>query len=671
MSWMQALARTYDLVPVERIGKKESDADGAPDEDGAVLLPICHTTNQVQIEVRLSSSGDFLGASVIDPKQATTIIPCTEESGGKTGIRPTNHPLADKLQYLAGDFCDFGGEVTSGFLSDPLEPYRNYISDLETWCASGHSHPKARVVLAYSQKGRLIRDLAKAKILHLGKDGKLLHTWPGETGDEPPIFKLMKGQSTQQNAFVRWKVAIPGILDDTTWRDSSLWKSWADYYASTRSQSGFCYASGRIMTLAEQHPAKIRNSGDKAKLVSSNDSSGFTFRGRFIDADQACVVGFETTQKAHNALRWLFARQGDWKSGLVTWALSPESMAVIPPTTGTDEFSEYLPEFADSGMYDPAQHAAIQFRNKVRGYFGKIDLHELVVMGLDAATPGRMSMTYYRELKGSDYLDRLGLWHGERESEGLVGCVWHLDYGFDKVAKRRRLFFGAPSPKDMALACYGSRVDEKLLRDTVGRILPCIIDGEMMPTDIMRSAVERVKRRSGADSWEWNKNLGIACALFRKHSADHMKGRYEVSLEEDRTTRDYLYGRLLAVAERIERFYQQKLRESGRETRAEYYMQRFAERPYATWKTIELLLRPYIQRLGSSIEPYRQLMDQIADSFERKDFISDRPLEGEFLLGYHSQRIWLDRHHFRQGQWELRMKESASGDDDETSDSED
>ena len=74
------------------------------------------------------------------------------------------------------------------------------------------------------------------------------------------------------------------------------------------------------------HPAKLRHTGDKAKLVSANDSSGFTFRGRFTDpyGSQAAMVSYEVTQKAHNALRWLISRQG-FRNGnqvYVSWAVS-------------------------------------------------------------------------------------------------------------------------------------------------------------------------------------------------------------------------------------------------------------------------------------------------------------------------------------------------------------
>ena len=80
-------------------------------------------------------------------------------------------------------------------------------------------------------------------------------------------------------------------------------KSWIAYYASRQTKQGVCMVTGKHTTLAEQHPAKLRNAGDKAKLISTNDTSGYTVRGRLLDADEACGVGFEVTQKAHNALR--------------------------------------------------------------------------------------------------------------------------------------------------------------------------------------------------------------------------------------------------------------------------------------------------------------------------------------------------------------------------------
>lgn len=64
-----------------------------------------------------------------------------------------------------------------------------------------------------------------------------------------------------------------------------------------------------------------------AKLISGNDERGFTYRGRFENRGQAVSVGYESSQKTHNALRWLLARQGKYIDGEVTvaWKLSDDT----------------------------------------------------------------------------------------------------------------------------------------------------------------------------------------------------------------------------------------------------------------------------------------------------------------------------------------------------------
>lgn len=114
-----------------------------------------------------------------------------------------------------------------------------------------------------------------------------------------------------------------------------------------------------------------------------------------------------------------------------------------------------------------------------------------------------------------------------------------------------------------------------------------------------------------------------------------------MALETERTTRDYLYGRLLALADHIE---SRALHVGGesRDTTAAKLMQRFAQRPASTWRTIELALAPAKSRLrakrGGFMHEMEKLHDQIVCAFQGNDFINDSPLSGEFLLGYHCQR---------------------------------
>ena len=239
-----------------------------------------------------------------------------------------------------------------------------------------------------------------------------------------------------------------------------------------------------------------------------------------------------------------------------------------------------------------------------------------------------MAITFYRELAGSEFLERVQSWH--------ENVAWHQHY-----SKEIR-FVGAPSPKDIAEAAFGRRLDDKLRKATVERLLPCIIDGQTIPRDLDGITVRRTCNRAGLEHWEWEKNLGIACALFRGYFTERS---YQMALEPNRTTRDYLYGRLLAIADHIET---RALYVAGekRETGAAKLMQRFADRPYSTWRTIELSLSPYKTRLrakrSSFLSEMEKQLDEVIGTFQGRDFTDEQRLSGEFLLGYHCQRqaLW-------------------------------
>lgn len=624
MSWIQKLCETYDNC------RSVIGAEG--DESDVPLVPLCHTTQKAQIEIVIDGRGRFRRARVVPRDEARTIIPCTESSGGRTsGEAP--HPLCDKLQYLAMDYAERGGSKKQYFAS--------YVSQLEGWCRSDFSHPKALAVLKYVERGEVVGDLIECGVLVAGEDGKLLNGWKKTKGREvPEIFNVL---ASQQDAFVRWEVETPGDPETKTWRDRNLWDSWIRRYSSTKEGKALCYVSGQEDFLADQHPAKIRNDGDKAKIISSNDLSGFTFRGRFLSAEQAAGVGFETTQKAHFALRWLIGRQGYRKGDLaiVAWATSG---AAIPQPTD-DALSilgiNSLPVDEQSGI-PTAQELAVRLGKKIAGYGKEIgDSTGVVVMGLDSATPGRMAITFYRELAGSDFLKRVDDWH--------KSCAWLHTYRYvevrnEKSGKTKRKFIpfiGAPAPADIAEAAYGARLDDRLRKVTVTRLLPCIVDGQPIPPDLVASAVRRASSRAGMSDYEWGKTLSIACALFRKHKG---KEEYQMALDPNRKTRDYLYGRLLALAESVEEWALNEARED-RPTNAARLMQRFSERPFSTWRTIELGLSPYKARLGGKSKRRQRMIDEVVASFDQSEFISDRRLSGEFLLGYHCQREFLRSAH--------------------------
>lgn len=602
MNWMQSLYETY-----EQCAKR--GLVGYVSGTKRPLLPICHITIQAHIEVVIDGCGNFRRAQLVSKDDAVTIIPATESSASRSGSKPECHPLCDKLQYLS-------------------KPYQNFVELLSHW-KSKCRHPKVSAILEYIQKGTLMADLEKGL---LAKDDI-----------EPEKRRKTIILSDQSDAVVRWVVEIPGDTESRVWRDTTVWKSWIKYYLRYRSRyrsgtRGICFVIGKKRTLTNNHPKYILREGDNAKLISSNDTEGFTFRGRFITDEQACSVSLEASHKAHYALMWLIDRQG-YRAGdlaIVAWAISDATVTVPQPTDDPiDALFGDLP--SDDKSIDTAQDVAIRLRKKIAGYRQEIgDRTDVVVMGVESATPGRLAVIYYRTLKGSDFLDRIETWHDT--------CAWRHTYRViekrdtnGKLHRRRIPFIGAPAPADIAEAAYGRRLDDndRLKQATIKRLLPCIVDGQPLPRDLVESAIRRASNPVGLSDDQREKVLTIACALYRKYM--YGKEQYDMALDETRRTRDYLYGRLLAIADVIEERALYKA-EQNRPTNAIRYMQQFSQRPFRTWKQIHDLLMPYLMRLGGRAYYYKKLIAEVESMFTPEDFMSERPLSGEYLLGFYCQR---------------------------------
>lgn len=620
MSWIHQLYETYEQCA----NKSEFINSDNP------LLPICHTYQNAHIEVTISNTGSFIRARVLSKDELSTIIPCTEASGGRSGSKPVNHPLCDKLQYLAGDFLKYGGTVTTGFKKNPQEPYQNYLQQLTKWCHSPYVHHKTKAILAYIKKEKLISDLVDAKILYLDDNHKLLSKWSGNKEETPDIFKVIPTGQSPDGAFIRWRVETQGIAESATWEDRSLMDAWINYYTTRDANKGLCMANGKETTLAEQHPSGLRHGADKAKIISANDKVGYTFRGRFTDKDgsQACTISSEVTQKAHNALRWLIQRKQAYRYGeqvFVAWAKSGTD--IPSPFFSTDELFGIETESVELSQEvgDVGQAFATKLAKQIAGYQAELGATEqIIIMGLDSATPGRMAITYYRELTGSDFLQRIQNWHNN--------VSWHQNYSKDKK------FIGAPSPKDIAEAAYGQRIDDKLRKATIERLLPCIIDSIAIPQDLIRSVFHRVCNRVGIEPWEWEKILGITCALVR---GSQQERSYKMALETNRISRDYLFGRLLAIADYLE--YCALDKNNKRQTSATRLMQQFSMHPYKTWKNIELSLISYKPRIHQGLlTKLENLIDEVMNKFSSEMFVDPKPLSSEFLLAFHSQRkdLW-------------------------------
>jgi len=639
MSWMVRLYETYEALV-------EMDEQEKP-------WPVSHLVKNAHVEMVLDENGSLKPgrSKILTGHEAPTLIPATEASAGRAGAVISPHPLSDELGYCAKDLP--GGN---------MEKFEAYIQQIQSWQRSDSNQLKLNSIFKYLQMGTLYKDISENfgfPIRFEKKDGT-------------------KEKLKDEKVFVRWKVEDAGNPQNTTWEDQRLIKSWIRFDDKIHDNRGLCFISAENTRLAKNNPKFIRRPGDGAKILSSNDHSGYTFRGRFTDSKksiessgiQGSGVSYDVSQKAHSALRRLITRQGhkygasrdDPGSIIIAWAVSgsniPDPMAdsfdfldePIREVGVTDESPQV--EIAVDRSRDSGQYFSTALSKRIDGYRAKLPPSDnIIIMGLDSATPGRMAITYYQEFTPQDFLGRLEKWY--QDFSWFQRRTIEFTDSRGKTKTRTEWRPGTVPPRAIVDAIYGNNASDSLKKSTIERLLPCIVDGRSFPIDMVKKVTQRVVNRQSYktdEQWLWEKNLGIACSLYRGFSKrDHRnKRKYAMALEEDNQSRDYLYGRLLAIAERIEEIALSVAGEN-RSTTAARLMQRFADRPASTWRNLELALQPYIQRLKANragfLHNQQRLMDEVMGQFQSDDFVSDKPLSGEFLLAFHSQRLELKPKH--------------------------
>lgn len=421
MSWLYNLYKTYEMN-TEQIGKtvkKRNDKE-------YTLLPISHTTQNAHIEVTIDEDGDILQATVLEKEN--TIIPCTEESASRAGSKIAPYPLHDKLSYVAGDFVKYGGKIKN---QDDV-PFDAYIQNLKEWAESPYAIDKVKSIYKYLSKGRLIEDLVKYKVLVLDENQQLIEKWNKKyeesLGEKPLIFS--SGTTDQVSAFVRFNVYSRTSTVDV-WKDREMYQSFIDFYNERLGDEDVDFITGELAPSTERHANKIRHAADKAKLISANDTSGFTFRGRFKTSKEAAGISYEVSQKAHNALKWLIHRQGKTIDNRVFLVWGNDDKNV--PDPGEDALDIlYHANRKIEEEPDTDKPFAEEVKRAIDGYRNDINYDsEVNILVLDSATTGRMAVLYYRNMNKEIYLNSLKDWHSQcswehryRKNEEICEILW-------------------------------------------------------------------------------------------------------------------------------------------------------------------------------------------------------------------------------------------------------
>lgn len=580
MSWIQRLCDTYDYAVTT---SAVSDTKNPLPEVGF----ICENAS---IEVMLSADGEFRDAEIVQEDSRKTVIPCTLESGMARQNPVSPHPLFDKAKYLA------------------LE---NQLSLLQEWCEREDTPQSVKTLYSYLKKQTLLSDLEKC-------------------------FS-MKQSKWSDGDYVRFSI-IDGTLDQSgLWLRKNVKESWKKFFADRLGEKNndLCYACGKILPIATKHPAI-----GTTLLISMVDSN---CEGHFNGEPlKAASVSCEATIKAHNAWKWLAARQGKHLFGMtfVAWdtrgAAVPDAIDWDPADDDEDEDEAPVVD-TNFALGESTSKAIGGYWSQQLTEFSEMSREEestVIMMAVDSATgKGRASLVYYQELDGKDYLKNLIHWYNS--------CNWVLGrYDRDKKYSYKPR---TPMPKEICDLLYGEGSNEgqkKMKKQLVKQLLPCITLRRPIPESILYTAFHKsVNPNSFKDKRAWHKAVGVTCALSRKYYLD--KGaEHWMALDEHERDRSYLYGRLLAVADKIEED-AQKQGESSRTTNAMRYMQRFQQRPGDTWVTLRLKLEPYFRRLSPKQQGwYRYQLSQIESSFWPGEMVLQQPLDVRFLEGFSCQTTY-------------------------------
>lgn len=568
------------------------------DDGTEPLTPVSHILQNAQIEITLTDEGKFLSAVPVSKGDESTIIPATEESAGRTS-RPEPHPLCDQLAYLAP--------------SDDKK-HEAYLALLTAWAESPYSHPLVRAVLTYVRSGTILSNLEREGIIVRNADGSL------------GSGKL--AGTDYAKCLVRWRmIPAPDEEKSESYRNPALFEKWASFYNDLRvgQPHGICQISGEEDVLCQSHPKGTLSSAYGAKLISANDSANFTYRGRFATPEAAVSVGYTASRMAHSALRWLATNHGKQSGDRIFLCWNPE---------GKETPGNLLYAF-DAGE---DKRDFVSYREELRktldGYGNKLrPQDDVVIAALEAATTGRLSVTYYTEMKSADLLDRIEHWYDT--------CAWDGGKFNVPTPSFREIIlcaFGKPSGNGLSL----DKRDAKLAGKYFQKLLSCLTEGRSIPPDLVRALAARADTPQAYEAGPLARIRHTACALIRKYRNDQAKREeWKVTLDTENRNRSYLFGRLLAVLEQAEAATYGK--EDRRETNALRRLTRYTQQPMHTARALYEKLNPYLNRLMRNkpglYRQYRALFDQLFGLLDELEHTSlNEPLEDVYLLGYSSQR---------------------------------
>ena len=617
MSFMTALYDSYLYCEKNNFVNKSDKIDYE-----TVLLPIYHSNKRSDgkniIEITLNKESEIVDANFLIENEKI-IFPITEESVGRcSGISP--HSIVEEISYLIKE-----------------EKAKNdvYMENLDNWIEFLKKEKKEFKFLEIIQKFLKKEDFLE-KIFKICYKDNFISFEKGK-------IKYLDNKNNEKSMdikkiFLTFKIQnlFGDEKDYTVSNYKKLHNEYIEYMLEkeNKNKKKICNISGKKLYCSSKHRGLLGTS----KLISVSNHEE-TYYGRLKKGEEIVSIGYETSQKIHNMLKYFLENEktctylGE-NSYLINWFSDDINNDENIKITG-DLFTAPTVEgkdIADISNENVLKYLSGNYRN-----IGKESKYYIMIV--NKVSNGRLSMKYFREMGKSDFYERISEWyknigwskynHNERKTikkyPGIYKIV-NYTYGIEREDKNKnkKIIFD----------------QKKYRRDQIESLLTVMIDRKKIPLSIVKKMYSNICNRQRYDK-TWNGLIEVACSVFKKYYIDYFNK--EVSEEmEDKKNRDFLYGRLLAIFEKIE---ESTFGDEKRSTNAQKLWTAYINCPGKIMMTLIDKLQPYKRKLennkrGSYIYFENLTQNIMMDLMNTEEFETNKnkKLKENFIFGYYYQR---------------------------------
>lgn len=631
MSILTNLLKTYEYCQENNLVDNYSEND-------TVLLPIYHQNIKAQnmnlLEVTLDENGNVLQTKF--PQDKTYIFPVTEDSVARSSnVAP--HPIEDKMQYCINEIADPAKYDSYLMEFDGFYNYlkqgdvKDFMSSIRLFITNKNSYDNLLETITLPE---LVK-LDGGKIEYKARNGRIKKYNFGDTFICFKVRNSKTGEYRDVNNFYDLHHSFINYIDDIS-----------------RGKSGQCNISGDNQILTEKHRGLLGT----AKIISSNNAE--TYLGRFRTESDIIRIGRKTSEKIHLMMKYLLENKNSCKSlaenlFLVNWFLDDVKNESGFNLTNNETWSgEVDLEETENTFYEPTKLSVSNDNAKIGDTFSKgsnklSPKSNYYLMLIDRISKGRISIKHNREMTKSQLIDSLESWQKK--------YVWER---YDNINKKYICI--VPNFYSMLISAYGTERDKKLVldnknfkKDQYQNLILSMLDNKSVPMNIKKALSKSIRNRHCYNN-QWNFVLGTALAVLSEGRKEFISMR-----PQEEQTRSFLFGRLLAIYEKIELDVlsrnikiQNPSNEDGlsakiRTTNASRLWNTYVNKPDSTVVTLEQRTKVYANKLMSSEKQFgsyvkaEKAKEEITKLFEEKGFWAvkkNTPLDDDFIFGYYSQK---------------------------------